>query len=83
LGPSVSGLIRRAAAGNSRGRVGGSIESIKEVDVRILNTLFSFILATSAVASFAAEDVKRVSYKEMMQLNRANVAKIATGMTKD
>jgi hypothetical protein len=51
--------------------------------VRRLSTLCSFVLVTSAIASFAAEDVKTVSYKEMMQLNRANAAKIATGMTKD
>jgi hypothetical protein len=45
--------------------------------------LCSFILATSSIASFAADDVKRVSYKEMMQLNRDNAAKITKGMTKD
>ena len=51
--------------------------------MRTLITLCSLLLVTSSIASFAAEDVKTVSYKKMMQLNEANVAKIATGMTKD
>ena len=68
------------------GRRGGPrlpLGSIGEVDMKISRSLLTLILATCAVAAFADKDVEEVSYKEMINLNRANVNKIARGMTKD
>ena len=41
------------------------------------------LLLAAPAAGFAAEEVKDVSYKEMIRLNNVNVAKVTTGMTKD
>jgi hypothetical protein len=41
------------------------------------------MLVGCPIAGFAAEDVKKVSYREMITLNSVNVTKITTGMTKD
>ncbi len=48
-----------------------------------------FVLLTTALllaaptSGSAAEDVKEVSYKEMIKLNSVSVTKVTTGMTKD
>lgn len=51
--------------------------------MQVLKTLLSFVLVTFSIAGFAAEDVKKVSYKEMIKLNSDSVTKITAGMTKD
>ena len=56
---------------------------IEKVDMKILGALLVLMYATCPVAGFAAEDVTKVSYKNMIRLNSLNVTKITTGMTKD
>jgi hypothetical protein len=51
--------------------------------MKILRALLALMLVTCPIAGSAAEDVKKVSYKEMIRLNSVNVTKITTGMTKD
>lgn len=51
--------------------------------MRLLRAVPAFVLLTLPIAGFAAEDVKKVPYRKMIQLNSANVTKITTGMTKD
>ena len=51
--------------------------------MKILGALLVLMYATCPVAGFAAEDVTKVSYKNMIRLNSLNVTKITTGMTKD
>ena len=54
-----------------------------EVGMRGSRALLAFIILASPVAGSAVEDLKRVSYKEMIRLNRVNANKITTGMTRD
>ena len=51
--------------------------------MKILRALLILMYATCPVAGLAAEDVTKVSYKNMIKLNSLNVTKITTGMTKD
>ncbi len=51
--------------------------------MQVLRILISFSLVTFSVAVFAAEEVEKVSYREMIRLNNVNVTKITTGMTRD
>ena len=51
--------------------------------MKISGTLLTLILATCSTAGLADEGVSKVSYKDMIRLNSVNVAKVATGMTRD
>lgn len=51
--------------------------------MKILRALLTLLCVICPVTGFADEDLKRVSYKKMIQLNSGNIDKITTGMTKD